>query len=124
MKDYRKLNVWVRTHARTLALYEHSAKFPRSETYGLTSQLRRAASSIGANIAEGCGRGTDGDMRRFFKIAMGSATETDYDLVLARDLGFIASDVCLALVTEIAEIEKMLTAFILRLRPVPGRYMP
>lgn len=89
MKDFRRLEVWEKSHQMVLAVYRATNSFPRSEQYGLTSQIRRSAASIPANIAEGCGRMTDGDFARFLQIAMGSATELDYHLLLAKDLGLL-----------------------------------
>lgn len=87
MGDYRKVAVWVRAHRLTLDVYRATRQLPKEELYGLTSQLRRAASSVPANIAEGCGRNSDAELGRFLVIALGSATELDYHLLLARDLG-------------------------------------
>jgi four helix bundle protein len=87
MRDFRKLMVWQKAHQLTLGIYELTANFPRDEVYGLTSQVRRAAASIPANVAEGCGRDGDTELARFLRIAMGSANELEYHLILARDLG-------------------------------------
>jgi len=86
MVDFKELKVWQKAHQMTLNTYRTTSTFPRDEIYGLTSQLRRAAASIGANIAEGCGRRSDGDMCRFLQIARGSASEVEYHFLLARDL--------------------------------------
>ncbi len=86
MRNYRELKVWAKAHELALKLYEVTRFLPREELYGLTSQIRRAASSIGANLAEGCGKRTDGELARYVLIAMGSASELDYHLLLARDL--------------------------------------
>ncbi len=75
MKDLRQLQVWEKGHGLTLAVYRATAAFPGTEMYGLTSQVRRAAASVAANIAEGCGWGGDPEMARFLRIAMGSASE-------------------------------------------------
>jgi four helix bundle protein len=91
MKDFRQLKVWQKSHQLTLALYKLTASFPREETYGLTAQVRRAASSISANLAEGCGRSGEAELARFCSIACGSASELEYHLLLARDLKFIKS---------------------------------
>ncbi len=91
MKDFRDLKVWQKAHQLTLAVYRITASFPREELYGLTSQLRRSCSSISANLAEGCGRNGDAELARFCSIAMGSASELDYRLLLARDLKLIKS---------------------------------
>jgi four helix bundle protein len=73
--DFKQLKVWQKAHEMTLETYRVTAAFPKEEMYGLTSQIRRAAASIGANIAEGCGRRSDGEMCRFLQIARGSASE-------------------------------------------------
>jgi four helix bundle protein len=86
MRDFRELKVWQKAHQLTLAIYQTTASFPREERYGLTSQLRRACSSIPANLAEACGRNGDAEFARFCSIAMGSASELEYHLLLARDL--------------------------------------
>ena len=102
-----------------LAIYTATAAFPRDELYGLTSQMRRAAGSIGANIAEGCGRGTDGELRQSLTVAMGSATELDYHhLLLARDLGLLPPPAYSACQSSVTEVQKMLSSFIVKLRPV------
>ena len=86
MQDFRDLKVWQKSHQLTLEVYRSTATFPREELYGLTSQIRRASSSIPANIAEGCGRNSPNELRRFLEIAMGAASELEYHLLLARDL--------------------------------------
>ena len=86
MKDFRKLLVWEKAHQLTLSIYNVTAAFPSEETYGLTSQMRRAASSIPSNIAEGCGREGDAELSRFCTIARGSASELEYQILLSRDL--------------------------------------
>ena len=90
MQDFRKVRAWQAAHRATLLVYRISTSFPRSEQFGLTAQLRDSASSVGANIAEGCGRSTDADRRRCYGIAFASACETLNHLVLARDLGYLA----------------------------------
>ena len=89
MQDYRKLAVWKRAHELTLAIYACTGGFPRDEAFGLTSQLRRSAASIPANIVEGCGRDTNAEFARFLYIALGSANELEYHLLLARDLDYL-----------------------------------
>lgn len=89
MGDFRRLKVWEKSHLLTLAVYAAVAPFPKDEPYGLTSQVKRSASSIPANIAEGCGRDRDTELARFLEIAMGSASEREYHLQLAHDLGFL-----------------------------------
>jgi four helix bundle protein len=115
MKDFRKLKVWERAHQLVLALYQATASFPRDETYGLSSQIRRSASSIPSNIAEGCGRDGDAELARFCLIARGSATELEYQILLAHDLKLIASDHYEQLFQEIIEIKRMLTVLVQKL---------
>jgi four helix bundle protein len=112
MRNYRDLQVWTKAHRLTLDLYQISRAFPREEIYGLTSQLRRAAVSIGANLAEGCGRRTSGELARFVKIAMGSASELDYHLLLCRDLGLLKADEFQRSERELTEVRKMMTSFL------------
>jgi four helix bundle protein len=118
MQDFRKLDVWKRSHELTLTLYKLSSSFPPSETYGLTSQLRRAASSVPANIAEGCGRNSPLDFARFLDVAFGSASELEYHLLLARDLGLMTSEAYEHAQTEVSGTKRMLTMLIRRIRPV------
>lgn len=89
MRNFQKLEVWKKAHELTLSIYRLTANFPTNERYGLTSQLQRASASIGANLAEGCGRETDADYRRFVQMAAGSACEVEYHLILSRDLGLL-----------------------------------
>lgn len=91
MRDFRELKVWEKAHCLTLAVYRATTAFPRDEVYGLTSQIRRSCASIPANIAEGCGREGDAELARFLQIAMGSASELEYHLLLTRDLDFLNS---------------------------------
>jgi four helix bundle protein len=114
--DFRKLKVWERGHRLTLEVYAATGSFPRDELFGLTSQLRRAAASIPANIAEGCGRNGDAELARFMDIAMGSANELSYHLILARDLHYLPPDRYERLSVEAEEIRSMLASFVSRLR--------
>ena len=115
MKDFRQLKVWEKSHALVLALYQTTSSFPREETYGLTSQIRRAASSIPSNIAEGCGRNGDAELARFCIIARGSATELEYQLLLARDLSFLRPDRYNDLSRQTVEVKRMLTVLVQKL---------
>ena len=92
-------------------VYRLTATFPRDERYGLTSQLRRSSSSIAANLAEGCGRNGDAELARFCSIAMGSASELEYHLLLARDLNLVNTADYTALAQQTSEIKRMLTGF-------------
>jgi four helix bundle protein len=116
MKDFRKLAIWQRSHQLTLAIYKLTRHFPRDEQYGLTAQLRRSASSIPANIAEGCGRDSEAELKRFLDIAHGSAAETDYHLMLASDLGYLSSAAYEPLAMEVSEIKRMIGAFARKLK--------
>ena len=90
MRDFRELKVWQKGHLLTLDVYGATKSFPREERYGLTSQVRRSCTSIPANIAEGCDRTGDTELARFLQIAMGSASEFEYHLLLARDLDYLS----------------------------------
>src|SRR4030043_1297181 len=112
MQDFRKLAGWEKYHLLTLDIYRVTVAFPKSEVYGLTSQIRRACVSIPANIAEGCCRGTDPEFSRFLTIALGSASELEYHLLLACELSFFADDVYNSLNNQVNEIKRMLITFI------------
>jgi four helix bundle protein len=119
MKDFKELEVWKKAHNLTLRIYEPTRDFPGEELYGLTSQSRRSAASVAANIAEGCGRRSDGEMSRFLHIAYGSAAELDYHILLARDLHLLGEQNFQAIVRQVDEVQRMLTSLIQRVRPVP-----
>jgi four helix bundle protein len=110
VKDFRELKVWQKAHELTLAVYRVTTTFPRQELYGLTSQIRRASASIGANISEGCGRNGDAELARFCSIAMGSASELEYHLLLAKDLNLFKPGEYEELAPRATELKRMLTA--------------
>lgn len=112
MRNYKDLQTWNKAHKLTLELYKLSRQFPKEEIYGLTSQLRRAASSIGANLAEGCGRQSNPEFARFVKISMGSASELDYHLLLSRDLGFVEDPIYERVSKSLTEVRKMLASLL------------
>jgi four helix bundle protein len=116
MKDFRQLKVWEKSHQLALAVYKSTAKFPKEELYGLTSQLRRSSMSTPTNIAEGCGLNTDKGFARFLQIAMGSASETEYQLLLSHDLGFLNKEQYDKLNMDITEIKRMLASLLKTLR--------
>ncbi len=116
MQDFRELKVWQKAHAATLTVYRVTEAFPGAERYGLTSQMRRAAASISANIAEGCGRGSDADFARFLHIALGSASELEYFALLAHDLAFLGESDHDKILAGAQEIKRMLAALIARLK--------
>jgi four helix bundle protein len=116
VEDFRQLKVWSKAHALTLAVYAASQQFPRQELYGVTSQMRRSAASLGMNLAEGCGRRSDGEFGRFVQIARGSASELEYQLLLARDLCFLSPQEYSNLSRDLLEVQRMLTALAQTLR--------
>ena len=111
MRDFRDLKVWHKAHRLTLEVYETTRTFPVEERYGVTSQIRRAATSIPTNIAEGCGRYGERELARFVSIAAGSASEVEYLVLLAADLGYLTAPDQSRLATAVVEVRKMLAAF-------------
>src|SRR5438093_9200170 len=111
MRDFRQLKVWQKSHQLTLTAYKATTKFPKNELYGLTSQIRSSA-SVSANIAEGCGRRGDAELARFLQIAMGSASELEYHLLLAKDLELIADLDYRQLATAVTDVKRMLGSFL------------
>ena len=116
MRDFRELKVWEKGHRLTLAIYDATGGFPGRELYGLTAQLRRCSASIPANIAEGCGRSGDAELGRFMLISMGSASELEYHLLLARDFGYLDSQRYRNLSQRTKETKRMLSTFLTKLR--------
>jgi four helix bundle protein len=116
MKNYRELQIWQRSHGLTLSLYHATKSFPRDEVFALTNQMRRACVSIPANIAEGCGREGDAELKRFLAIALGSACELDYHVLLASDLGHLDDAASRCLAAEIMEIRRMFGSFLQKLK--------
>jgi four helix bundle protein len=116
MQNYKDLKVWEKAHHFTLSVYETTKSFPKEEIYGLTSQMRRAASSIPANIAEGCGKNSKLDFANFLNIALGSSNESEYFLLLAKDLNYIKTEDFLQQHKIINEIKAMLIALITKVR--------
>lgn len=116
MRDFRKLQVWGKAHDLTLRIYELTSQFPSNEIYGLTNQIRCACASIPTNIAEGCGRGSSADFARFLQIAIGSASETEYLILLAYDLKYCNANQYAELMDTIIRVKKMLTALLENIR--------
>jgi four helix bundle protein len=108
MQRFTELNVWQRSHKLTLEIYRVTASFPSAERFGLVSQLRRAA-SVPTNIAEGSKRQSNQEYARFLNIAEASLVETEYLVMLSRDLGFLVPDSSKTLLEEITEIARMLS---------------
>ncbi|HRJ57996.1 MAG TPA: four helix bundle protein [Anaerolineales bacterium] len=116
MRDFRSLKVWEKSHDLTLKIYKITDTFPNHELYGITSQVRRAAVSIPTNIAEGSGKDSDAELKRYFLIAMGSSSELEYLLLLAHELKYFSTSDYQELQESLTEIRKMLNAFIQKLK--------
>ena len=117
MRNFKELKVWQKAHRMVIEVYRITRAFPSNERYGLVSQLRRSAASVPANIAEGCGRKGEREFSQFLGIAAGSASETEYHILLAHDLKLIKKDEYIELDREINEIKRMLNSFIQKLTP-------
>lgn len=110
MRDYKSLKVWQDAHELVKDVYKLCAHFPKSEIYGITSQLKRATVSIPTNIAEGCGRFSHKEFSRFLVIASGSASEVEYLLLLSYELKFLQQSDYVPINEKVVGIKKMLTA--------------
>lgn len=115
MRDFKNLEVWRKSHHLTLDVYRFTESFPRSELFGLTSQIRRAAASIEANLAEGCGR-TQPEFAKFVQIALGSNCELECHILLARDLSFLTAEHHQRLLCQLEEVRRMLSALLKTIR--------
>lgn len=119
MQNYKTLNVWKRAHALVLYVYKITSGFPKIEQFNLTSQLRRVATSIPTNIAEGCGKFTASDLANFLQTSLGSANEVEYLLFLSRDLGYQGDESWRELEAEVNEVKAMLISLINKVRNKP-----
>lgn len=115
MRDYKKYKVWELGHQITLEIYKLTHSFPKNEMYGIISQMRRASYSIPANIAEGCGRESDAEFKRFLIISQGSANELEYFTVLAKDLGYMEQTIFLNLNDKVDKVRRSLNSLINKL---------
>ena len=115
MRNFQDLLVWQKSHQLTLNIYKISSSFPKEELFGLSSQIRRSASSVPSNIAEGSGRNSDAEMKRFLIISTGSCSELEYQLILSKDLGYISEAVYKELSFGVVTVRKMLHTFIKKL---------
>lgn len=115
MQDFRHLDVWEKAHKLALEAYRLTDRFPRSEMFGLSSQIRRSAASIPTNLAEGCGR-TQAEFGKFAQIAFGSACELESQFVLARDLGFVTPESYADANSNVIEVKRMLGSLIKRIQ--------
>ena len=111
MRDYKKLDIWLKSHSLVLEIYKISNEFPRKETFGLISQIRRAAVSIPANIAEGAGRNTNTDFARFLNYSFGSLCEVEYYIILGNELNYISKEEFQVLSDNIESLKKMIATF-------------
>ena len=116
MRDFERLAVWQKAHRLTVDIYAVTTSFPREERFGLTAQVRKSAASVPTHIAEGCGRFGDREFARFVSIAAGSASETEYHLLLAHDLGYLAPEPHRQLDSDVNEVKKMLRALYRKLK--------
>lgn len=116
MQDYKNLQVWQKAHILVLELYKLTQVLPKEETFGIKSQLRRAAVSIPANLAEGCGKITSKDTANFFQIALGSLHETEYYILLSKDLAYISLADYEFATQSINEVKAMLISLIKKTR--------
>jgi four helix bundle protein len=107
MGDFRKLGVWRKAHEGALLVYQETSRWPKHELFGLTSQTRRAAVSVPANIAEGCGRNTDAELAKHARNSLGSAAELFYYTILAHELGYATAPTRDDLQDSIAEVQRM-----------------
>jgi four helix bundle protein len=110
MQRFTDLRVWQQAHALVLAIYPLTGAFPADERFGLTTQLRRAASSVPSNIAEGSKRASNAEYAHYLNIAEGSLAETEYHLILSRDLGYVKAALVEPLFAQIADLAGMLHA--------------
>jgi four helix bundle protein len=115
MRDFKELKVWQKAHRFVLDVYQQSRSFPPDERFGLAAHLRKSAISVPSNIAEGCGREGERELARFLSIAAGSASETEYQMLLARDLGYLSHEAHRQLDDQANEIKRMLNSFLQKL---------
>lgn len=111
MHNFRQLNIWKESMKAAKDIFDLTQTFPKPELYGLTSQLNRAAVSVPSNIAEGVGRNTDKEFKRFLNIALGSCFEIETQLLLAKDFGFVTTEQIEQLINKIILIQKMISGF-------------
>jgi len=116
LQDYRKLDVWKLAHDLTLEVYRLTSRFPTSEAFALTRQLRRSVVSVGSNVVEGAARSSQKELRRFLDIARASCVEAEYQLLLARDLGYLAEGDYRSSADKADRVRRMLTALRRKIR--------
>lgn len=111
MQNFKNLDIWNKAHLLVLAIYKATAEFPKDELYGLTSQMRRSGVSVPSNIAEGCGRKSKAEFCNFLQIAIGSANELAYQIMLSHDLQYLSDSDYETLSNSVEEVRKMLIVF-------------
>jgi four helix bundle protein len=116
LKSYKDLIVWQKAYQLTLMIYKETEKFPKSEVFGISSQLRRASVSIASNIAEGYQRQHGGEYIQFLSIAFGSCAEVETQLLICKDLHYLSDDIAVILIKLLTEVGKMLYALITRIK--------
>jgi four helix bundle protein len=116
MKNYKNLIVWQKAHALALCLYKETSKFPKNEQFNLTSQIRRAATSIPSNLAEGCGKFSQSDFANFLQIGLGSSNEVEYLIFLSHELGYLKDEPFNMLDSHVNEVKAMLISLITKVR--------
>jgi four helix bundle protein len=116
MKNYKNLIVWQKAHALAVYVYKETSAFPKLEQFGLTSQLRRAATSIPTNLAEGCGKYTQSDLPNYFQIALGSSNEVEYLIFLSHELGYLNDESYKSLDKQVNEVKAMLISLVTKVR--------
>ncbi|MGH7636683.1 MAG: four helix bundle protein [Gemmatimonadaceae bacterium] len=116
MQDFRKVKAWQANRLLIVRIYRVTASFPREERFGITAQMRESAISIGANIAEGCGRGSSADTHRFFHMSFGSAVELLHHLITSLDLGYLSQDQFDSLEAELESVRRMTAGFMKKLK--------
>jgi four helix bundle protein len=120
MQNVKSLRVYHAAEDLAVEVYGVARALPSDERFALGQQMRRSVVSIGSNIAEGCGRGGTVELCRFLRIALGSATELEFQLAIARRLGFVPAQSATAVIDSCTSLQRMLTRLIVRLRPAPG----
>ncbi len=121
MRPFRGLEVWQKAHALTMGVYRETRSFPRAEEFGLMSQMRRAATAIPSNIAEGCGQVSQLEFARYLQIAIGSSNELDYQILLSTDLGYLSPEAHRQLEQGVVAVRQMLSRLVATVRS-SGRF--
>jgi four helix bundle protein len=116
MHNFRNLHIWQKSRLLVSEVYKITESFPKKETWGLISQVRRASISISSNIAEGSGKSSNKDFTRFLEMALSSCFEVETQLILSFDLGYISEDIMNKVCSELQDEQKMIYKFIQSLK--------